>query len=236
MTLSNLCQCISKGNLWGVLKMVGEFSLNGIEVKFFGHASFALLGSKRIYIDPFVLPAHAEMADIIISTHDHFDHFSLEHIKKLQKADTVVVCHPKSAKKVSGNVKTIEPGHSIRVDDVNIKCVEGYNVGKPYHPKGSNNGVIIEMDGKKFYHSGDTDFIPEMKDLHQENIDVAFLPIGGKYTMDAKEAAEAAKAIKPKIAVPMHYNSGKYGGEGIEADPAEFIKALVGQGIVVKIL
>jgi L-ascorbate metabolism protein UlaG (beta-lactamase superfamily) len=118
----------------------------------------------------------------------------------------------------------MEIDETCKIGDIEVKGVPAYNVrrfrspGEPFHPEGFGMGVIVVIGGVKFYYAGDTDYIPVMKDFVSENIDVAFLPIGGTYTMDLDEAAEAAEAIKPKIIVPVHYNHIK----GTEADPISF--------------
>jgi L-ascorbate metabolism protein UlaG (beta-lactamase superfamily) len=150
----------------------------------------------------------SEKADIILVTHNHGDHCSPEKIQKLRKKDTVVIAPKNSASRIGGGVKTIKPGEEVSVDGVIIEAVEAYNItrfspsGKPWHPKGYGVGYLIRAEGKTVYHAGDTDFIPEMRSL--KRVDLALLPTGDKYTMDDAEAAEAAKSIKPKVAMAMH--------------------------------
>ncbi|MEK7765161.1 MAG: MBL fold metallo-hydrolase, partial [bacterium] len=117
-----------------------------------------------------------------------------------------LILHPGCPKKYPGTVKVLAPGQKHQVGQVTVEAVPAYNL-KPdrlnYHPKKNNwVGYILTIDGTRLYHAGDTDFIPEMKSL---KVDIALLPIGGTYTMDAAEAAEAAAAIKPQVAVPMHF-------------------------------
>jgi len=181
-------------------------------VKWLGHASFQIrTAGKVIYID---LKKYgqvvetSEKADIILVTHNHGDHCSPPKIQKLRKKDTVVIAPKNCASRIGGNVRTLKPGEETTVDGVKIEAVEAYNVrrfkpsGKPWHPKGYGVGYLVKTEGKTIYHAGDTDFIPEMRLL--KNIDLALLPTGDKYTMDDAEAAEAAIAIKPKIAMAMH--------------------------------
>lgn len=181
-------------------------------VKWLGHASFQIRASdKIIYVD---LKKYGKMvettekADVILVTHNHGDHCSPEKIEKLCRKDTVIIAPKNCVKRLKGNVKAIKPGEEIRVDGMTIAAVEAYNVkrfrspGKPFHPKGYGVGYLIKTEGKIIYHAGDTDFIPEMKILG--TLDLALLPTGDKYTMDNAEAADAALAIKPKIAMPMH--------------------------------
>jgi L-ascorbate metabolism protein UlaG (beta-lactamase superfamily) len=183
-----------------------------IYVKWLGHSSFQIKTmDKVIYID---LKKYgkvvetSEKADIILVTHNHGDHCSPPKIQKLRKRDTVVVAPKNCASRIGGNVRTLKPGEEITVDSVRIEAVEAYNIkrfkpsGKPWHPMGYGVGYLIKTEGKTIYHAGDTDFIPEMRQL--KNIDLALLPTGDKYTMDNTEAAEAAIAIRPKAAMAMH--------------------------------
>lgn len=182
-----------------------------IWVRWLGHSSFQIRASdKIIYID---LKKYgkvvetSEKADIILVTHNHGDHCSPAKIEKLRKKDTVVIAPEDCAKRIGG-VKILKPGETITVSGVRIEAVEAYNIsrvkssGKPWHPKGYGVGYLVGVEGKMIYHAGDTDFIPEMRNL--KNIDLALLPTGDKYTMDNAEAAEAAIAIKPKTAMAMH--------------------------------
>jgi len=174
-------------------------------IKWLGHAGFKITGDKTVYIDPFKIN-ETEPADIIICTHEHFDHLSPEDIKKVQAGKTVIVTTPDSFSKVSGNVKTLVPGQSMDVDGIKIEAVPAYNLNKHFHPKDNKwMGVIITINGQRIYHAGDTDSIPEMSSL--KNIDVALLPVSGTYVMTAEEAADAANRINPKVAVPMHYGA-----------------------------
>ena len=174
-------------------------------IKWLGHAGFKIKGDKTVYIDPFKIN-DKEPADIIIVTHEHFDHLSPEDIKKIQTGKTVIITTPDCYSKVSGNVKTISPGKSIEVDGIKIEAVPAYNTNKHFHPK-SNGwiGVIVTVNDKRIYHAGDTDNIPEMANL--KNIDIALLPVSGTYVMTADEAADAANRIMPNVAVPMHYGA-----------------------------
>jgi L-ascorbate metabolism protein UlaG (beta-lactamase superfamily) len=183
-----------------------------IHVKWLGHSSFQIrTGGKIIYID---LKKYgkvvetSEKADIILVTHNHGDHCSPPKIKSLSKKDTIVIAPKDCAKRISGNVRSLKPGEKTTVDRIEIEAVEAYNTkrfkspGKPWHPKGYGVGFLIKAEGKVIYHAGDTDLIPEMRQL--KNIDLALLPTGDKYTMDNAEAAEAATVIKPKTAMSMH--------------------------------
>ncbi len=191
----------------GVLAMMA-FSQDLLKgVKWLGHASFLIeKAGKTIYIDPFKLPEGLPKADIIFITHTHFDHLSLDDIKKVATSSTVFVATADAVSKLSGyTVKQVKPGDEIEVDGVKVKVVPAYNIGKPYHSKDKGwVGYIITVGGVSYYHAGDTDFIPEMKGL---KADVAFLPVGGTYTMDWKEAAEACRSMDVKLCVPMHWGT-----------------------------
>lgn len=182
----------------------------GINVKWFGHASFqVMVNGKNIFIDPYE-GEYTDKADVILVTHSHFDHCDASKIKKLRRGDTVVVAPPECASKIGGKVETIEPGERIAIGDITIEAVHAYNVkrfkspGHPFHPKGLGVGYLIAASGRTIYHAGDTDFIPEMRELRNRNISLALLPSGGTYTMDNPEAAEAALAINPEVVIPMH--------------------------------
>ena len=177
-------------------------------VKWLGHASFQIKANgKNIYIDPYE-GKYEEKADLVLVTHSHFDHCDTSKIKKVIKKDTVIICPADCASKIKGNVIVLEPGRKTSLDDIVVEAVHAYNYkrfrspGNPFHPKGSGLGYVITVNDKRIYHAGDTDFIPEMKGL--KNISLALLPSGGTYTMDNPEAAEAALAINPEIAIPMH--------------------------------
>lgn len=175
-------------------------------IKWYGHATVMIKREKTIYFDPFELPAGAEKADIILITHEHYDHFSPDDIRKIQKENTVVISTPDVIAKVKGEKREVSPGKEIEVYGIKIRAVPAYNVDKKFHPKEKKwVGYIVEVEGVTVYHAGDTDFIPEMKNLGK--IDIAFLPVGGTYTMNAKEAAEAANTISPAVAIPMHWGS-----------------------------
>jgi|UPI0003A42662 L-ascorbate metabolism protein UlaG (beta-lactamase superfamily) len=173
-------------------------------VKWLGHATIKLSGSKVIYIDPYQLK-QTDTADLILVTHDHFDHLSTPDINKLIGPQTIIVLPKGSKNPPKGNLRYIQPGETLKVDGIEIQAVPAYNVNKQFHPKAAGYvGYIVLLDGVKYYHAGDTDLIPEMKNIQA---DVAFLPVGGTYTMTAAEAAEAVNLIKPKVAVPMHWGT-----------------------------
>ncbi|MGC8622670.1 MAG: MBL fold metallo-hydrolase [Candidatus Micrarchaeia archaeon] len=177
-----------------------------------GHASFYLKsGGYTIYIDPFRVSdkiAKTEKADLILVTHAHFDHFSKEDIEKISKEGTKIIASTQTLE-ASDNVQIATPGFKSSFHGIEIEAVPAYNIKSErlsFHPK-SNRwvGYVLEAEGERIYHAGDTDAIPEMKSL--EGIDYALLPIGGTYTMDVQEAIEAAGYINPKHVIPMHYKN-----------------------------
>ncbi len=174
-------------------------------IKWLGHSGFAITAHDTIIvIDPFQIKEIVP-ADIILITHSHHDHCSIEDIDKIMKPDTVIVTEAESAKKLSGDVRVVKPGNKINVSGIDIQAVEAYNTNKAFHPKTNGwLGFIITVDGVRIYHAGDTDLIPEMDKFEA---DIALLPVSGTYVMTAEEAVEAAKRLNPEIAIPMHFDS-----------------------------
>lgn len=173
-----------------------------VKITWLGHASFKIEEKSRVYIDPWKIK-ETEKADLVLITHSHYDHLSPEDVEKIQGERTSIVVPYDGVGKLKGNVRGIAPGESISVNDVNIQAVPAYNVGKSYHPKGNKwVGYVVEIGGISIYHAGDTDFIPEMKEI---NPYVALLPIGGTYTMEVDDALRAVESLSPHIVIPMHY-------------------------------
>ncbi len=176
-----------------------------VNIERLNHSGFLIKsGTKNIAVDPYKIDSGFK-ADIILITHPHFDHYSPSDIKRIKKRGSVVLMPPMNNSKV-GVCKPINlrSWSELNIGDISIKAVPSYNLDKSYHPKTNGwLGYIIYVDGERIYHAGDTDFIDEMSYLGP--IDYAMLPVSGKYTMDAKEAAEAARVINPRLAIPMHY-------------------------------
>jgi L-ascorbate metabolism protein UlaG (beta-lactamase superfamily) len=192
------------------------------KIVWLGHDGFRIDGAKKVYFDPYQIK-EGPKADLILISHDHFDHCSPDDVAKIQGPKTVIVTDKAAAKKLKGDIRTVKPGDSISVHDIQVEAVPSYNVDKDFHPKKSGwLGFIVDVDGVRIYHAGDTDFIPEMKDF---KVDIALLPVSGTYVMTADQAIKAALAIKPKLAIPMHY--GAIVGDAKDAE--KFKKALEGK-------
>ncbi|OGH18443.1 MAG: hypothetical protein A2868_03410 [Candidatus Levybacteria bacterium RIFCSPHIGHO2_01_FULL_40_15b] len=188
------------------------------DIRWFGHASFVITdtvsGNKIYYIDPFELPTGSNLgkADLIFVTHAHYDHLSEGDINHILKPQTSVIATPDSLAtlKIPNEQKfEVAPNNSYEVKGTKFETIPAYNI-KPErlnaHPKRNNwVGYILFVNNQKIYHAGDTDFIPEMRDLASKTLDIAMLPMGGTYTMGVSETIEAANAIAAKITIPMHY-------------------------------
>lgn len=184
-----------------------------------GHASLRIEGKKTIYVDPWKLTEGQPLADIVLITHNHFDHCSPDDIEKISGEGTTVICSSDCAGDLGKSAKPLSPGDKVNVGDVEIEAVPAYNTNKKFHPRENNwLGYVITVGGEKIYVAGDTDVIPEMSDLR--DIDIALLPVGGTYTMTAAEAAEAADKIAPRVAMPIHYGD----IVGSEEDAREFCR------------
>jgi L-ascorbate metabolism protein UlaG (beta-lactamase superfamily) len=192
-------ESVGENNMSDKIK-ASERLLAGIQ--WLGHASFRITSGVTLYIDPWKLK-NPIAADVVLITHGHRDHLSVSDIQRILKPDTIVLCPEASLAQAPGKAQAVAPGQSLQVGGLHIEVVSSYNTNKPNHPREANNvGYIVELDGRRIYHAGDTDLIPEMASIR---CDVALLPIGGTYTMNAAEAAEALARIKPQVAVPMHW-------------------------------
>mgnify|MGYP004499424855 CR=1 FL=1 len=198
--------------------------LNNIEV--LCHSSIRINKEKTIYIDPFKIDRNYNDADIIFITHDHYDHYSEEDIDKVINESTVIVIPEelltKGLKKGINKdaIITVEPNKKYMVQGIKFETVPAYNTNKTFHPKENGwVGYVIELNDVKYYIAGDTDITEENKKV---KCDVAFVPVGGTYTMDFKEAAQLINEMQPKVAVPIHYGS----VVGTKQDAEEFIKLL----------
>ncbi|MGD2143307.1 MAG: MBL fold metallo-hydrolase [Anaerolineae bacterium] len=182
-------------------------------IHWLGHDTFRIDGPQTVYFDPYELDEGNPRADVIFISHDHYDHCSPEDVAEIQDDDTIIVTVASAAEKLAGDVRIVKPGDTMEVRGISVESVPAYNLdkfrspGELYHPKEAGHvGFVVTLDGKRIYHAGDTDHIPEMADLR--DINIALLPVSGIYVMTADEAVEAAKTIQPDVAIPMHVGRG----------------------------
>ena len=190
------------------------------------HSSIRINKEKTIYIDPFKIDKNYKDADLIFITHDHYDHYSEDDIDKVKKDETVFIVPEELLTKLlvrgynKNNIITVEPNMQYMVEGIKFETIPAYNMNKQFHPKENEwVGYIIEIKGIRYYIAGDTDITEENKKV---KCDVAFIPVGGTYTTDFKEAAQLVNEIKPKIAVPTHYGS----VVGTKQDATDFVRLL----------
>ena len=191
------------------------FEYQSLKISWLGHDSFRIKNGKTVIIDPFKIRPIPEKADILLITHEHYDHLSIDDIEKVVNENTTIVTIPAVKKELSSlkvkEVKAVKPGDKLKLGDISIDVMPAYNLnkfrepGKPFHPKEDGKvGFILSVKGVRIYHAGDTDPIPEMKNF---KADIALLPVSGTYVMTPEEAGEATRMIKPKLAIPMHYGT-----------------------------
>jgi L-ascorbate metabolism protein UlaG (beta-lactamase superfamily) len=191
------------------------------KLRWLGHDSFLYEGPPVVYFDPWRLDqgsapaATLPTADVVLVSHEHGDHCSPDDVQRVSGPGTVIVANQGSAEQLVGDVRVLRPGDEVTVGEVTVRAVPAYNVnkyrspGNPFHPRSAlHNGYVLTVGGVRVYFAGDTDQIPEMASIE---CDVALLPVSGTYVMTAEEAAEAARVIQPKVAVPMHYGAGVAG-------------------------
>ncbi|MCD6295370.1 MAG: MBL fold metallo-hydrolase [Deltaproteobacteria bacterium] len=199
--------------------MIESFSK---KIHWLGHDGFRMDSEKIIYFDPYQIDT-GPLADLILISHDHFDHCSPEDVAKIQGPETIIVTEKDSAEKLTGDVRILKPGETLSLDGVTIQGVPSYNTDKDFHPRKNGwLGFLVEVSGIRIYHAGDTDYIPEMRDL---KVDIALLPVSGAYVMTAEQAVKAALAIGPGLAIPMHYGA----IVGSKQDALDFKNALDGK-------
>jgi len=183
--------------------------IKGVTISWLGHASFLIEhAGVRMYIDPYQIGRTHPDTDVILITHDHYDHLSIQDIDNVLTEETVIVlpagCRDK-LQDVHAQLRVVAIDDEIEVKGILIRAVASYNKDKKFHPKEKGwLGYVVTVNSTSIYHAGDTDLIPEMKDL---SVDVALLPVSGVYVMTPKEASQAAKLVGAKKAIPMHYGS-----------------------------
>ena len=196
--------------------------MNNIEL--LGHSGIKIIGESTIYVDPYKVENPINDADYIFITHSHYDHYSPEDVAKLKKENAVIIVPNDLVNEVTKlgfkNIIGVVPKNQYKLENISFITVNSYNIGKSFHPKENNwVGYIINVNNTKYYITGDTDFVEEMKEV---KCDIALVPIGGTYTMDYKDAARFVNEIKPKIVIPIHYGS----IVGTREDAIEFKKSV----------
>lgn len=178
------------------------------KIEWLGHDSFRLRGEKTVYVDPWKIEHAPHDADIVLITHDHFDHFVVEDIDRVRRADTVVVGPEQLAGKLEGNLQIVKRGETLTVLGVPLQVVPAYNLRadrQNFHPDHYGGvGYIVTLNGKRIYHTGDTDPLPEMKNIQ---CDILLVPVSGTYVCTAEEAVQIVQLVKPALAIPMHWDT-----------------------------
>ena len=198
--------------------------LDNVEVLY--HSSIRINKEKVIYIDPFKINETKKDADLIFITHDHYDHYSEEDIDKVIGYNTTIIAPKEMLTKIlkkgigQDRIIAVEPQKEYMVQGIKFETIPAYNINKMFHPKKNGwVGYVIEIEGIRYYIAGDTDATEESRKV---KCDVAFVPVGGTYTMNSKEAANFVNEIKPKIAIPIHYGS----IVGTKQDATDFLNIL----------
>ncbi len=201
------------------------------KIRWLGHASFCIEAERVVYFDPWKVKQDLPQADIVLVSHNHYDHCSVEDVKKISKKETVVVTNESCASIfINIELKVVKPNDRTVVNDVEIEVFPAYNTNKTFHPRSAGGlGFVVTLSGQRIYHCGDADFISEMKDIR---CDIALLAVSGTYVMTASEAAKAAEVIRPKVAIPMHFGD----IVGSSKDAEEFTMLCQELPIEVKIL
>ena len=190
------------------------YEYHNVKLTWLGHDGFRIQDGQIVYIDPYQIEGGPK-ADLILVSHEHDDHCSVDDLKKITTPNTTIVAHAQSKNELSKlkvkEIKIIKPGDKVKFGDIEVEAVPAYNLnkfrepGKVFHPKEDGKlGFIVTVKGVRIYHAGDADHIPEMKNIRA---DVALIPVSGTYVMTAQEAAEAVGSINPKVAIPMHYGT-----------------------------
>jgi L-ascorbate metabolism protein UlaG (beta-lactamase superfamily) len=191
------------------------FDYKGVKITWLGHDGFRIQNGQVVYVDPFQIEGGGPKADLVLVSHEHFDHCNVEDLNKIVSSNTTVVAHAQSKGELSKlkvrEIKIVKPGDKVKVGDVGIEAVPAYNLnkfrepGKVFHPKADGKlGFVLTVKGVRIYHTGDSDHIPEMRGIRP---DIALVPVSGTYVMTPQEAAEAVASIDPKVVVPMHYGA-----------------------------
>lgn len=218
--------------------------VKNVEIDFLGHAGFLIIDGKgkRIVIDPYNISEKVDKVDLILITHSHYDHCSVKDISRLVRDGTMIVVPPDVQSKITKvenvEMQIVEVGDCLELKGIKIEAVAAYNVNKDYHPKREGwLGYVLKIGDVIIYHAGDSDKIPEMKKLTgygKHGIEfVIFLPVSGKYVMDAEEAAEVASFLSPNLAIPMHYGAGV---AGTIEDAERFVELCKDLGLRAEIL
>lgn len=179
-----------------------------MQIEVFTQSAIKISATKIIYFDPYQIKNEYHDADYIFITHDHYDRYDESSIKNISKETTTIIvpeCLLDRVKTITNNYITVLPEHSYMVGDISFETISSYNINKSFHPKeNSYVGYNVKIEGKKIYVMGDTDVTNEALKV---KCDICFVPIGGTYTMNVKEAADYINTISPKLAIPIHYGS-----------------------------